>query len=184
MVMDQIHHSKKRGIKMNRSTKGIITGSLILSLSIIQAGCSSSQQPQNQSAPNKSAQTGSGNMNMDHNKMNMGSSSNSSASTNQGLQKAFVDELNGLAKMEQDAQKGNVKNDSALADQLHEEFHAAILSPLKDKKGNTYAEDVHSKYDELQDAVKKQDKNKILQLVKVNRDNLQKAADILGVKIK
>ncbi|WCK53168.1 hypothetical protein PP175_17390 [Aneurinibacillus sp. Ricciae_BoGa-3] len=168
---------------MKKSTKGILVASLILSLDLLQAGCGSSQQSQNQNAPNQSApsqsgQTGSGSMNMDHNKMNMGNSAT------QGLEKAFADELNGLAKMEQDANKGDIKNDAALADQLHEEFHAAILTPLKAKKGNTYAEDIHGKYDELQDAVKKQDKNKILELVKVNRDNLHKVADILGVKIK
>lgn len=38
-------------------------------------------------------------------------------------------------------------------------FHSAILPLLKAKKGNTFDENIHSKYDELQDAVTKQHQN-------------------------
>ncbi len=100
------------------------------------------------------------------------------------IQKAFQDELNGLTTVEQDIKKGDYQNASLIADQLHEEFHAVILPPLTEKKGKEYAEDIHGKYDELQDAIKQKNKANITQLVKVNRDNLQTVADILGISLK
>lgn len=107
----------------------------------------------------------------------------STKSANEQLSKAIQSELNGFITIEQDVNKGNFKDAATIADQLHNEFHAAILSPLKEKKGESYAEDIHGKYDELQDAVKDQDTTKILNLIKVNRENLSKIADILGVTI-
>jgi hypothetical protein len=102
----------------------------------------------------------------------------------QSLTKAFQDELNGFTTIENDVNKGDFKTASAVADNLHNEFHAAILPPLKDKKGETYAENIHGKYDELQDAVASKDKTKIAQMIKVNRDNLVTVAKILGVSLK
>lgn len=107
----------------------------------------------------------------------------STKSAKEQLSKAIQSELNGFITIEQDVNKGNFKDAATIADQLHNEFHAAILSPLKEKKGESYAEDIHGKYDELQDAVKDQDTTKILNLIKVNRENLSKIADILGVTI-
>ncbi len=63
-------------------------------------------------------------------------------------------------------------------------FHAAILPLLKAKKGNTYAENIHSKYDELQDAVTSKNNTKIAELIKVNRDNHDTVGKILGVSLK
>ena len=103
---------------------------------------------------------------------------------NQSLTTAFQDELNGFTTIENDVNEGDFKTASAVADNLHNEFHAAILPPLKDKKGETYAENIHGKYDELQDAVASKDKTKIAQMIKVNRDNLNMAAKILGVSLK
>ena len=102
----------------------------------------------------------------------------------QSLTQAFQDELNGFTTIENDVNKGDYKSASAIADNLHNEFHAAILPPLKDKKGETYAENIHGKYDELQDAVASKDKTKIAQMIKVNRDNLTTVAKILGVSLK
>jgi hypothetical protein len=100
------------------------------------------------------------------------------------LKKAFQDELNGFTTIENDVNKGDYQSATTLASSLHDEFHAAILPPLKQMKGETYAENIHGKYDELQDAVTSKDKTKIAQLIKVNRDNLYTVAKILGVSLK
>jgi hypothetical protein len=100
------------------------------------------------------------------------------------LKQAFQDELDGFTTVEKDVSKGDYKSAKTLAGKLHDEFHAEILPPLKDKKGETYAENIHGKYDELQDAISSEDTKKISQLVKVNRDNLHTVAKILGVSIK
>lgn len=102
----------------------------------------------------------------------------------QPLAKAFQDELNGFSTIEQDVKKGDYTSATALASNLHDEFHAAILPPLTEKKGKTYAEDIHGKYDELQDAVTSKDNIKIAELIKVNRDNLNTVAKILGISLK
>ncbi len=103
---------------------------------------------------------------------------------NQSLTKAFQEELNGFTTIEQDINKGDYTSATTLANTLHDEFHAAILPPLTTKKGKTYAEDIHGKYDELQDAITSKNNSKIAELIKVNRDNLNTIAPILGVSLK
>lgn len=102
----------------------------------------------------------------------------------QPLEKAFQDELNGFTTIEQDVQKGDYTSANTLAGNLHDEFHAAILPPLTAKKGKTYAEDIHGKYDELQDAITSKNNTKITEMIKVNRDNLNTIAPILAVSLK
>ncbi|WP_026975997.1 hypothetical protein [Alicyclobacillus contaminans] len=114
--------------------------------------------------------------------MVMGNQTSTTQSTS-GLAQAFQDELNGFNTIENDLKKNDYQAATALADNLHNEFHAMILGPLKEKKGTAYAEDIHSKYDELQDAIQNKDTAKIGQLIKVNRDNLYTVAQILGVPL-
>lgn len=102
---------------------------------------------------------------------------------NKTLSNAFHDELNGFSTIESNVKKGDYNSAQTLANKLHDEFHAAILPALVQKKGETYAESIHSKYDELQDAIKNKNSTKISQLIKVNRDNLHTVAKILGVSI-
>ncbi len=134
---------------------------LVLTLSL--AGCGSTANPttSNQSSSMKGM------------KMNPSSS----------LSQAFEEELNGFTTIENDMKKGDYQSAKTLADKLHNVFHAEILQPLKDKKGETYAENIHSKYDELQDAVSSKDNAKINQMIKVNRDNLKTVAKILNVSL-
>lgn len=108
----------------------------------------------------------------------------SSTSDQKALKQAFQDELNGFTAVEKDVNKGDYQSAKPLAAKLHDEFHAEILPPLKTKKGETYAENIHGKYDELQDAISNEDTAKISQLIKVNRDNLHIVAKILGISIK
>lgn len=152
---------------MNKKMIAAITGALLL---FSLAGCGTSQNNQSQSnGTSKSSQDQS------MKGMNMG---------NQSLAKAFQDELNGFTTIEQDVNKGDFKSATTLASNLHDEFHAAILPPLKDKKGETYAENIHGKYDELQDAITSKNTTKIADLIKVNRDNLTIVSKILGVSLK
>jgi hypothetical protein len=99
------------------------------------------------------------------------------------LKQAFQDELDGFTAVNKDVSKGDYKSAKTLAGKLHDEFHAEILPPLKAKKGEAYAENIHGKYDELQDAISNEDTSKIAELIKVNRDNLHNVAKILGVSI-
>lgn len=154
---------------MNR--KNFMTASLVLSLGFGLAGCSSSQQPtqQAQPAPNQTQKT-----TPDQSK---------AAPNNAQLQKAFQDELNGLTIIETDVKKGDMDTVGKIFDQIHDEFHAAVLPPIKAKNANL-AKDMHSKFDELDDAIGNKDKNKILSLLKVNHDSLTQGAKELGISIK
>ncbi|MGG2094414.1 hypothetical protein AB1283_17750 [Bacillus sp. S13(2024)] len=141
--------------------KGFLTVSLILLLGLGQAGCSTAQKhthdqsDQSKSVPGKTQIT-----------------------------KAIQDELNGLTTIEADVNKDDFKGAGDTLEGMHEEYHSNILGPLKDKKGDTYANDMHSKFDALEDALNSKDKNKALNLIKVNRDNLNTAAKDLDVSIK
>lgn len=97
---------------------------------------------------------------------------------------AFQDELKGLTSIEQETKQADYKSATSLANQLHDEFHVRILPPLKAKKGANYAEKIHGKYDELQDAIMSKDRTKIKELIKVNRENLKTVAKILSVPLK
>jgi uncharacterized membrane protein YvbJ len=119
-----------------------------------------------------------------NNSQSSNTAKSSQDNSNTQLSKAFQDELNGFTSIEQDVSKGDYKSATTLANNLHDEFHAAILPPLTAKKGKTYAEDIHGKYDNLQDAIASKDKSKIAELIKVNRDNLHTIAPILGVSLK
>ena len=154
---------------MNKKIVAAIGAVLVLGL----AGCGNAEKKDTSDQSMK-------NMKMDHNKMDH----NQMSKSNSALAKAFQDELNGFTKIEQDVKNNDYKDATAIADNLHNEFHAAILPPLKDKKGTTYAEDIHGKYDELQDAIKSKNPTKITEMIKVNRDNLHTVANILGVSIK
>ncbi|MCO7175489.1 hypothetical protein ACFP7A_06275 [Sporolactobacillus kofuensis] len=99
------------------------------------------------------------------------------------LPKAFEDELNGFKTIEKDVKKKDFKSATSVANNLHNVFHMHIVPPLKEKKGAAYAEEIHGKYDELQDAVKSQNPSEITKLIKINRENLVKVAKILGVSL-
>lgn len=160
---------------MNKKIVSICMGAL---LAFSLSGCGSTQS--NQASPNKK----------DIQSSNASKSKNDSSmkdmnmTSQQPLTKAFQDEIMGFSTIEQDVKKGDFNAASTVADQLHNEYHAAILPPLKEKKGGTYAENMHGKYDELQDAIKSKNNANIASLLKVNRDNLNIAAKILGVSLK
>ncbi|AJA46944.1 hypothetical protein CPAST_c08440 [Clostridium pasteurianum DSM 525 = ATCC 6013] len=169
-----------------------IIGVLIASLTSIYlfAGCSN---PSKQAAQNTTQTAHAAAKNTEHNSESTNhasentshnQASNSETSSKDALNKAFTDELTGLATIEQDVKKNDFTDAEKLAQQLHEKFHMEIVPALADKKGKDYAEDIHSKYHELQDAVKSKDTAKIAELIKVNRDNLDTTANILEISIK
>jgi hypothetical protein len=156
---------------MDMNKKLIATIGLVSILGL--AGCSSSSHKDNSSMSGMSKQE----------MKNMNDTQHQASKVNSPLNQAFNDELNGFTKIEQEIKKKDYKDANNLATKLHDEFHASILPPLKAKKGATYAENIHGKYDELQNAITSKDVTKMNQLIKVNRDNLHTAAKILNVKL-
>lgn len=99
------------------------------------------------------------------------------------LTRPFSDMLYGFAKIEKYAARGDYKSAKTISKNLYDEFHDTILPSLAAKKGQQYAEDIHAKYDELEEAIRNKDKAKITELVNVNRDNLKTIAPMLGVSL-
>lgn len=95
----------------------------------------------------------------------------------------FSDLLYGFTAMEKFVASGDYDDANTLSRNLYDEFHDAILPSLTVKKGKAYAEQIDRKYDELEKALSKKDQPKIKQLIRENRDNLQKIAPILGVSL-
>ncbi len=160
---------------MNKKIFVVFLGAL-LALSL--AGCGTSQNNNKSESKSSTQSSQSPKSNQDNSMKGM------KMENQQPLAKAFQDELGGFTTIEQDVQKGDYTSANTLAGNLHDEFHAAILPPLTEKKGKTYAEDIHGKYDELQDAITSKNNTKIAELIKVNRDNLDTVAKILSVSLK
>lgn len=104
------------------------------------------------------------------------------ASDGNQVSKAIEDELSGLTNLEKEVNNGDFKAASAVFEGMHDQFHT-ILAILKDKKGNTYVDKIHPKFDALEDAINKNDKDNALNLIKINRDALHTTAKDLGVTL-
>lgn len=150
----------------------IITAMIGVIVVLFLTGCGTSQNNNAAQSATKDSMKG-----MSMKGMSMGGSQ-------KPLSKAFQDELDGFTTIGQDIKKADFKSAVSLANHLHDEFHAVILPPLKAKKGENDAEAIHGKYDELQDAITNKNNTKITELIKVNRDNLKTAAQVLGVPLK
>jgi len=82
-----------------------------------------------------------------------GSNSSQSASISKDqIQKAIKDELTGLSSIEADVNKGDFDAAAKLFKPLHDEYHASVLPPIQSKNANM-AEDMHAKFDALDDAL-------------------------------
>ncbi|GIM48465.1 hypothetical protein DNHGIG_40140 [Collibacillus ludicampi] len=149
--------------------KNLITISLVLLFGLGQTGCSTSQQPTQDHSHEAGATH-------DH-------SDQSNAPTNTQKEKAIQDEFNGLAKIETDVNKGDFQSAEKLFEQLHEEFHSAILPAVKEKNATVY-DDIHDKFDSLEEALHSQDKNKTISAIKTSRDSLNQAVKVLGISVK
>ncbi|MCZ8516276.1 hypothetical protein O9H85_28560 [Paenibacillus filicis] len=137
----------------------------ILLIGLIQTGCSS-KQSQQQPAHNHTQESGS-----------------AASPSNAQIGKAINDELTGLSSIEAAVNKGDFDSAGKLFGPLHDEYHASVLPPIQDKNAKL-AEDMHTKFDSLDDAVDQKDKDKILSAIKANKDSLNQAAKELGVTIK
>jgi hypothetical protein len=104
-------------------------------------------------------------------------------SAQSSLTRPFSDMLYGFTKIEKYLARGDYNSATTISHNLYDEFHDAILPPLTAKKGKTYAENIDKKYDELDDAIRSKNKSKIIELIKVNRDNLKTIAPMLGVSL-
>jgi len=178
MDVGEFNNPKKEEEKMNKKIYAVIIGST-LALSL--AGCGTTQDNNQSQSNTQNTQTQSNNTSKSAKDDSM---KGMEMENDQALAKAFKDELDGFTTIEQDIKKGDYKSANTIAGKLHDEFHAAILPPLKAKKGEAYAEEIHGKYDALQDAISSNNNTNITKLIKVNRDNLNKVAEILGVSLK
>ena len=105
--------------------------------------------------------------------------------TTADLEKAFQDELNGLATIETNVSTGNYKDAETVATSLHEEFQTVILPFLKEKKGQDYADGILIKnMMSYRAAIKNQKSKDIEKLIKSNQDNLYNIAPLVGVSLK
>jgi hypothetical protein len=99
------------------------------------------------------------------------------------LTRPFSDMLYGFSKMEKFVAKGDYADAKTLSRNLSDEFHETILPPLIVKKGKSYADRIHSKYDELEVAIDHKNKSSIKKLIEENRQNFKKIAPSLGVSL-
>ena len=99
------------------------------------------------------------------------------------LTRPFSDMLYGFSKMEKFVANGDYADAQTLSRNLSDEFHETILPPLVVKKGKKYADRIHLKYDELEQAIDTKNKPRITKLIKENRENFKKIAPMLGVSV-
>lgn len=200
-ILDEgVSNLKRRGEEMMiKKAISVLMGAL-LALSL--AGCATSQnqsqsQSQNQhknqsknqskiqNQNQKHTQTKSSNQSSQAKKSSKNTAMKNTKTGNQNpLAKIFKNELNGLTTVGQDVNKGNYTSAIALSNNLHSEFQTVILPKLIAKKGKTYAETIHGKYNNLQSAITNKNKTKIIDLIKVNQVNLNTIAPALGVSLK
>ncbi|MED0735787.1 hypothetical protein [Aneurinibacillus thermoaerophilus] len=153
-------------------TKNVIFASLVLLFGLGLTGCSSSsQQPAQDHVHHEEGQP------------HQHEGGDTTSPNNTQVEKAIKDEIQGLATIESNVNKNDFQSASTLFDQIHEEYHSAILPSVKAKNAKL-AEDMHGKFDALEDAIKNKDKTKTLNMIKINRDNLNQAAKELGISLK
>jgi hypothetical protein len=104
-------------------------------------------------------------------------------SVQHSLTRPFSDMLYGFSKMEKFVANGDYADAQTLSRNLSDEFHETILPPLVVKKGKKYADRIHLKYDELEQAIESKNKPKITKLIKENRENFKRIAPMLGVSV-
>lgn len=73
--------------------------------------------------------------------------------------------------------------DSFEFEQLHEVYHPSILPPVE-KKNPDLAEEMHTKFDALEEAINKQDKTQSLNMANANQQYLLKTGKELDLSLK
>jgi hypothetical protein len=147
--------------------KSLITPLLVLSFGLGLAGCSTAQQPTQPAPPSQQPAQDSNQSNTSPNK----------------VQQAFQDEVRGMATLETAVNKNDFTSAAKIFDLLHDEFHASVLLPVKNKDAKL-ADAMHANFDSLEDAVNSKDKKKCLTLIKSNLDKFSLAAKVMGVSLK
>jgi hypothetical protein len=104
-------------------------------------------------------------------------------SAQSSLTRPVSDMLYGFTKIEKYVAREDFASAKTISHNLYDEFHDVLLPPLEAKKGKAYAQKIDEKYDELDDAIRSKNKAKIAELIKVNRENLKKTAQLLGVSL-
>jgi hypothetical protein len=104
-------------------------------------------------------------------------------SVQHSMARPFSEMLYGFSKMEKFVANGDYADAQTLSRNLSDEFHETILPSLIVKKGKKYADRIHVKYDELEQAIDRKDQPKITKLIKENQENFKKIAPMLGVSV-
>ncbi|NHM34107.1 hypothetical protein G8761_26720, partial [Bacillus sp. C11] len=89
-------------------------------------------------------------------------------------EKDFQSELDGLTKLQSEIQKGDFQSAGNEYESLHEAFHTSVLPPVE-KKNTNLAEEMHNKFDALEEAINKKDKTQASKMVDTNRQNILQA---------
>lgn len=153
--------------------KSLGFASLVLIGSLGLAGCGSSSQQSTQDQTKQEDTT--------HQHEHESTDTNGPSNTQVG--KAIQDEINGLVTIENSVNKDDFKSAAATFEQIHEEYHASVL-PAVEAKNAELGKDMHNQFDALEEAISSKDKTKTLNMIKVNRDNLNTAAKELGISVK
>jgi molecular chaperone GrpE (heat shock protein) len=98
-------------------------------------------------------------------------------------EKDFQSELDGLTKLQNEIQKGEFESGKNDFENLHEAFHTSVIPPVE-KKNPNLAEDMHSKFDALEDSINKKEKTQAIKMVDANRQNILQAGKELGLSLK
>jgi hypothetical protein len=140
-------------------TKGLLV-SLTFALSICLAGCNNSE----------------------HDHSHHEHKDNASMPSSDDTSKAIKEELHGLDLIEKDVNKKDFNSAADQFESMHEKYHASVLPPIE-SENKKMGEDMHSKFDALEEAINSKDKTQILNNVKVNRESLKKAAKELKIQL-
>jgi hypothetical protein len=97
------------------------------------------------------------------------------------LKRIFDEQFSGLETVQADVSHGDYSGAIKVANQLHDQFHAYILPKLTASKGSQFAEEAHSTYDSLQDAIQSHNPEAISSALDKNRSTLTEVMSILGV---
>ena len=79
--------------------------------------------------------------------------------------------------------KGDFESAGNLFEQLHEVYHPSVL-PSVEKKNPALAEEMHNKFDALEDAINRKDKTQVLNMVNTNRSISFKSGKRIGIFLK
>ncbi|WCK55623.1 hypothetical protein PP175_06690 [Aneurinibacillus sp. Ricciae_BoGa-3] len=105
------------------------------------------------------------------------------SSINNQLKDSLQHALAELSTIEQDVKSGKFDESNTIFSEYHAEFHSVIYPAIISKKGQKYADGIHSNCDELETALNKKEPSSIIKSINTNKKNLQTVAGIYGIPL-